>query len=100
MEKLAAIALSFNLACAASEKHQILGQMNEVDEDNNVVSDSTFWGETKTSSDAKVKLVRSILVWVLTIVILLAVAFLLYRVYLWYKSTKSDGKKPRGSGVP
>ena len=69
--------------------------MNDVDADNNIISDVPFWGSTSgKGADKTVELVRNILKWILTVILLLAVAYLLYRVYVWYKSTKS-GKKDK-----
>ena len=65
----------------SARKGQILGGLLEVDEDNNIVG-MPFMDQTYSKNeDGIVGTVRTILTWILTILILAGVAYLLYRVY-------------------
>ena len=88
MDKLAIVlSIGLPLVYTKSEKHQLIGGLNDMDEDGVV-----FWGGTNSKDDEKVKLVRSILVFILTVVILLGVAWLIYKAYLHFRGPKDDKK--------
>uniref|UniRef100_A0A7S3HXV3 Uncharacterized protein n=1 Tax=Favella ehrenbergii TaxID=182087 RepID=A0A7S3HXV3_9SPIT len=69
--------------------------MNEVDEDNNIVGELPFFGQTLVDSKNKgtVAVVRSVLMVVLIIAVLALTVFVLYRVYKWFRSTGSSKGK-------
>ena len=88
MDKLAIVlSIGLPIVYAASEKHQLIGGLNDMDDDGVV-----FWGATNSKEDEKVKLVRSILVFILTVVILLGVAWLIYKAYQHFRGPKNAKK--------
>ncbi len=67
-----------------SAKGQIIGQMNEVDEDNNVVGDQPFLGMTVSKKNSTLQTLRSILSFLLMVAILVIASYGLYMLYKWY----------------
>ena len=61
-----------------------MGQLNEVDEDNNIIGDVPFLGFTFTKQSSLVDKVRAVLTWILTFVVLAFAVYGLYRLYKWY----------------
>ena len=83
--RIAAVGVLVMLDAVSAGRGQIIGQMNEVDDDNNIVGPVPFNGQTfNKKSTALLESLKAVLTWLLIIVVLSVVVFGAYRLHKWY----------------
>ena len=95
------LALVF-LSLEVSSRGQIVGELNEVDSDNNIVGDQPFMGMTFPSKRATLLTkVKFFLSWVLTLLViglLIAASYFIYKRYWKGSQASSGGDSSRSRG--
>ena len=91
--KIAVAVLAFLVTRTESRRGQIIGEMNEVDEDNNIVGDQPFLGMTfpskKSSFNEKIRFTLEILL------LLALITFIIWSLYMLYKKLSVNATKPK-----
>ena len=97
--KILSVAAALLFDSISAGRGQIIVGLQDLDEDNQPEAPSTsqtvqapFTSQTvqRGGGGDIVETVRSVLMFVLSLVVLAVVAFILYRVYKWYQSTKQE----------
>lgn len=84
MKEIYLFSLSLLIQNSLAGRGQVIGEMNEVDDDNNVVGDQPFFGSTFSAPKTdKAKAIRSVIMWLLAI---LVIGLLIYGAMKIYRS--------------